>query len=94
MHRGIALIEYFFEARPDRGDFHGAGAGQQRDEFIAAEPADHIAFTKGDAQHIGEGFQGIVALGATIQIVDVFEVIEVEEQQRRGFAQLLTGLQP
>jgi hypothetical protein len=49
MRRGIALIEYFFEARPDRGDFHGVGAGQQGSKLIAAEPADHIAFTKGDA---------------------------------------------
>jgi len=24
MHRGIALFEYFFESRPDRGYFHNA----------------------------------------------------------------------
>ena len=24
MHRGIALFEYFFESRPDRGNLHNA----------------------------------------------------------------------
>ncbi|MNG07946.1 hypothetical protein D3C84_912730 [compost metagenome] len=94
VHRGIALVEHLFEARLDRGDVHPARAGQQRDKFIVAEPADHVVFAKGDTQHIREGFQGAVALGTAIQIIDLLELIEVEEQQRRWQAHLLAGIQP
>ncbi|MNL56211.1 hypothetical protein D3C87_1796870 [compost metagenome] len=93
MHRGIALVEHLFEACLDRSDVHPARAGQQRDKFIVTKPTNHVVFAKRDAQHVREGFQGVVTLGTAIQIIDVFEVIEIEKQQGRWTAQLLAGVQ-
>ncbi|MOA24713.1 hypothetical protein D3C78_1454030 [compost metagenome] len=81
MQRGIALFKDFLEPRHDRRRFNMAGAGQQRDELIPAQAPDHITLAKGDAQHVGKGFQRTVTLGMPIQIVDLLEVIEVEKQQ-------------
>ena len=94
MHRGIALIEHFFESRLDRLDVHRAGPRQQSDEGGTVQSTDHVAFPEAYAQHIGKGFQGIVALGATEQVVDALEVVEVKKQQGRRPAQLLANVQP
>jgi len=86
VHRGVALVEHLFEPRPDGLDLHSIGTSQQRRELVAAHTANHITLAKGNPQHIGEGFQGIVAFGAAIQLIDVFEVVEVEKQQGRRLA--------
>ncbi|MNQ91817.1 hypothetical protein D3C85_1072150 [compost metagenome] len=94
MHSGLAIIEPLFKPCLDRREIHAAGASQQRNKGRAFQPADHIAFPETNAQHIGKGFQGVVALGAAKQVVDAFELIEVEKQQRRRPLQLCAGLQP
>ena len=83
VERGVAFFENFLEACHDRCGLDVAGASQQCDEFIAAQASDHIALTKGDTQDVGESLQRVVALGMAVKVVNLFEVVEVEKQQRR-----------
>ena len=93
VQRGVALFEDFLEPGHDPRGFNVAGASQQCDELIAAQASDHVAFAKGNAQHIGEGLQRTVAFGMAVQIVDLLEVVEVEKQQRRRPVQARAGIQ-
>ena len=52
-------------------------------EFVAAEPRHEILRAQHFAQAIGDRTQQLVAAGMTQRIVDLLELIEVDEQQRR-----------
>ena len=51
-------------------------------EFVAAEPADKVVGPGQGAQPIGDDAQQIVADRMAVGVVDVFEPVEVDDQQR------------
>ncbi|MNY35137.1 hypothetical protein D3C86_1695220 [compost metagenome] len=92
--RGVAFVEDFFESCLDRFDLHGAGTGQQHNKPVAPEASDNVVFAKTNAQHIGEGLEHVIAFDPPIEVVDVFELIKGEVQQRCRNFQLLTRVEP
>ena len=52
-------------------------------EFVAAEPRHEILRAQHVAQPVGDGAQQLVAAGMTQGVVDLLELVEVDEQQRR-----------
>ena len=62
------------------GDAGGIGqrAGHERDEFLAAEPADDVVRAHGLAHHLREHLQNGIADGMSKAVVDRFEMIEIE----------------
>ena len=52
-------------------------------EFVAAEPRHEILRAQHFAQPVGDRAQQLVAAGMAERVVDLLELIEVDEQQRR-----------
>ena len=55
----------------------------EHDEFVAAEARDEILRPQHFAQPVGDRAQQLVAAGMTERVVDLLELVEVDEQQRR-----------
>ena len=62
-------------------------------EFVAAEPRHEILRTQHGAQPVGDRAQQLVATGMTQGVVDLLELIEVDEQQRRQLLGIVRGCQ-
>ncbi len=63
----------------------GAGAGQDENELVAAEPGDRILVAQDMAQAPGDLDQQFVADAVTERVIDVLETIDVHEDQRQRF---------
>ena len=55
----------------------------EHDELVAAEAGDEIVRAQHFAQTVGHRAQQLVAAGMAERIVDLLELVEVDEQQRR-----------
>ena len=62
---------------------HRAGAGQHRDEFLAAIAPEQVLRPQRAAQRVRDHAQAMVAAGVAVEVVDLLEVIDVDEQQRQ-----------
>ena len=69
-----------------------AGAGQDHDEFVAAEPHAEIRGAAGIAHALGGHDQHIVAGGMAERVVDLLEAVEVELHHGQPFAAPLRAL--
>ena len=70
-------------ARQDRGVLVRADVLLEHHEFVAAEPGDEILRPQHVAQPVGDRAQQPVAAGMAERIVDLLELVEIDEQQRR-----------
>ena len=59
------------------------GLRQQREELLAAEPAELILGAHVLAQLAGHGGQHAVALGVPVAVVDGLEVVDVDDRDRQ-----------
>ena len=73
-------LEARAHALGDPGGYLGVGA-DDRGEFLAAEPADHVVDAHAVAHRGGEDPQRLVAGRVTEAVVDRLEVIEIEHHQ-------------
>ena len=55
----------------------------EHDELVAAEPRHEILGPQHLAQPLGDRAQQLVAAGMAERVVDLLELVEVDEQQRR-----------
>ena len=86
----VALAEAIDDAPGEaRGVFIGDDVLLEHHEFVAAEARHEILGPQHLAQPIGDGAQQLVAAGMAERVVDLLELVEVDEQQRR---QLLRAL--
>ena len=63
------------------GCLHSACSRQEYHEFIAAEPADAVAFPNRASEALRDGLQQEVAGGVATDIVDRLEAVEVDVKQ-------------
>ena len=65
------------------------GIGQQDDEFLSAEPGQKVRrASQGGLECPGHAAQAFISCQVAVQIVVVFEMVDVDEQQGQG------GLRP
>ena len=80
------------EGRPDLlGDRHGLLEGrpvEDREELLAAVAGDDVRAAEPAAEDVGEGAQDRVAGLVAVALVDLAEVVEVEDRDRRPIAGL------
>ena len=62
-------------------------------ELVAAEARDEILGPQHLAQPLGDRAQQLVAAGMAERVVDLLELVEVDEQQRRQLLGALLGRQ-
>ncbi len=55
----------------------------EHDELVAAEPRHEILGPQHLAQPLGDRAEQLVAAGMTERVVDLLELVEIDEQQRR-----------
>jgi hypothetical protein len=65
----------------------------EHDEFVAAEPRHEILGPQHLAQPAGNRTQQLVATGMAQRVVDLLELVEVDEQQRRELLRTLLNRQ-
>jgi hypothetical protein len=73
------------------GHLHGhvwRAAGKHCGEFLTADPPEHIAATQCPASALGDPLQHVVAFLVAVGVVDHFEVIDVQQQERQRRALL------
>ena len=73
------------------GHLHGhvrRATGEHRGEFLAADPPEHIAATQRPTPALGDPLQHVVAFLVAVGVVDHFEVIDVQQQERQRRALL------
>ena len=86
----VALAQAIDDApREAGGVIGGMDVLLEHDELVAAEPRHEILGPQHFAQAIGDRAQQLVAAGVTERVVDLLELVEIDEQQRR---QLLRAL--
>jgi len=64
----------------------GVGLDQQKPEFVAAQPADHVAGAHAVDQQARDLEQRRVACGVAVAVVDLLQIVEVEIDQAAGAA--------
>ena len=75
------------------GDLHrvlAAGAGQDHEDLLAADPVDRVAGLQRRPHRVGDVLQDRVAGGVPELVVDALEVVEVAEQE--GVREALAGV--
>ena len=81
------LVDALEDALGDRVDvFAGAGAAEDHDEFVAAEPHAEVRGAAGIAHALGGHDQHIVAGGMAERVVDLLEAVEIELHHGQPFA--------
>ena len=65
----------------------------EHNEFVAAEAGDEILRPQHFAQAAGDRAQQLVAAGMAERVVDLLELVEVDEQQRRQLLGTVLGRQ-
>jgi hypothetical protein len=65
----------------DRLCGRGVGAAQDHHEFLAAVTADHVRLAQLRLNRADDGLQAGIARRVSMRIVDLFEVIQIDEQQ-------------
>ena len=64
----------------------------EHDEFVAAEASDEILRPQHFAQAVGDRAQQLVAAGMAERVVDLLELVEIDEQQRRQLRRHHAGI--
>ncbi len=80
------FVQPAVQAAHDFHRFRQRRERQQDAELLATVAAGHVDVADMGAQQIGEAPDHRVALGVAVQIVDLFEVIEIGQDQRRRLA--------
>ena len=70
-------------ARDDRGGL-GIGVRQQQGELVTADPEWSVDRAQGARQQRAEAAQRLVAGGVAGAVVDLLELVEVDEHERRA----------
>jgi len=81
IHSGDASASVMWEATSEARA--GSQFGNADDEFVAAQPSQQVGRLDAGAQPLGELDQQGVARRMSEGVVDVLEVIEIEEHQRK-----------
>ncbi len=80
----VALAQALDDAAGEaRGILGRADVLLEHDELVAAEAGDEILGTQHLAQAVGDRAQELVAAGMAERVVDLLELVEIDEQQRR-----------
>ncbi len=80
----VALAQAIDDAPGETGGVVGGmDVLLEHHEFVAAEPRHEVLRPQHLAQPVGDGAQQLVAAGMTERVVDLLELVEVDEQQRR-----------
>ena len=88
----VALAQAIDDAAGEAcGIFAGMDVLLEHDEFVAAEAGDKILGPQHFAQAVGDRAQQLVAAGMAERVVDLLELVEVDEQQRRQLIGALLG---
>ena len=61
-----------------------ADAGHEHDELLAAPAADHVVAAHAAAQAVGDLDEHLVACAVAVDVVDPFEVVDVEQEDDRS----------
>ena len=77
-----ALADLAAQALGDLDRVLAAGAGQDHEDLLAADPVDRVAGPQRRPHRVGDVLQDGVAGGVAELVVDPLEVVEVAEQQR------------
>ena len=72
-----------------RGPADGVRAGEQEQELFSTPPAGEVGVADGGPEHGGELPQDVVSGRVTMDVVDLFEVVEVGEDERERGAEPL-----
>ena len=83
---GADQPDQLHDALCDRARFVGAADGEEDDELVAAEPRDEIRFPQALAEPIRGRDEDLIADPMPMTVVDLFEVIDVQGQDRSGRA--------
>ena len=70
------------------------GAREEHGELVAADAIELVPGSRHREHGGGHGLEHLVAGGVALVVVDDLEVVEVDEDEREGLAELLAGLQP
>ena len=73
-------------AARDRRGFGQRGSGQHDAELVAAGARQHVAGPQAVQRGIGEPAQAVVAAGVAMTVIDLFETIEIDGQERERLA--------
>src|SRR5689334_16467617 len=80
----VALAQMIDDAARETGGVLGApDVLLEHHELVAAEAGDEILRTQHLAQPLGNRAEQLVAAGMAERVVDLLELVEVDEQQRR-----------
>src|SRR5262249_39230096 len=86
---GIKFGDDFFR------DLFGAVGLRDDDEVVAADVADEVALRSAPAADFGrdtrDQLYGFVAVRESVDVVECFEIVEVEIKHREGFASVKTA---
>ena len=55
---------------------------EQQQEFVAADPRQHVGFAQIEPEPLGDLDQQRIAGGVAVIVVDVLEIVDVEKGQR------------
>jgi hypothetical protein len=59
------------------------GVGQENREFVTAEADEQVLVAQAGVQSSGDNAQQFVSCGVAQRVIDVFEIVEIQEQQCR-----------
>ena len=60
--------------------------GEQDAEFVAAKASDDIRFAEALPEQAGDSLEGVIAFTMAKVVVDVFEIVHIDKNQRRAHA--------
>src|SRR5687768_937521 len=75
--------EAFADAFGDGNRPFPTSVGQNQRKFITAEARDHVRFPGASPNHCRRLHERLAAGEVTVVVVDLFEAVEVEKQQRQ-----------
>jgi len=84
--RFLVIGHYIADAIGDAMGFVGFRFGQYKGEFVSAVARGGVYGAAVDTENIGEPANGAAADEMAVAIVDFFQVVEIQEQNRKGAA--------
>ena len=72
----------FADTLADRVGAVRAGIGEHQCEFVAAEARDHVGFARAPSNDRGRFDQRPAARQVSVLVVDRFESVQIDEEQR------------
>ncbi len=82
---GVPVVQFLHRLAQAFADHAGSlqrRAGQQDEEFLAAEAEHHVDIAQVVLDGFRHGLEGFVADGVTVVVVDPLEVVDIEHQHR------------